>query len=247
MVNYTIINILKGSDQVSKRKIVININFNLMQATEERLSEEWIDYRIGIFTDFTRRSLEQQTNQDFLCLLRYEEESEAFVHKALAKYPLLPNNIKFVTKKQYKSPFMEYINSSDEFYIVRLDSDNLYHKTYIQQLYDYQPRERTIVLICQEGYVYDSEHHRLARWYNESPPFFTFIYKTASYLKGDRHTMRGGHAAMIKYCHEMLPVGNFMVLIHGRNTMGHFNSPWRRELIEDSEQIASILKDFKGS
>lgn len=69
----------------------------------------------------------------------------------------------------------ESCQSNDYIYIVRLDSDDLYHKTYIQQLHDYKPKKDTEVLINKNGYLYDSITGRIDLYYHFSSNFM-FIY-----------------------------------------------------------------------
>ncbi|MDO7203606.1 hypothetical protein Q5M85_04635 [Paraclostridium bifermentans] len=44
---------------------------------------------------YTGKSLINQTNQDFKCVVRYAKESENLIFDALSKYPKLPGNIIF--------------------------------------------------------------------------------------------------------------------------------------------------------
>jgi hypothetical protein len=228
---------------MENRKIIVDTAFNTFGFLEERLTKEWIEKRIDIFMKFTLQSLKNQSNQDFLSLIRYENSTEDYIRETLAKYPELPVNIKFIQDSYFESYLKNYAGDSPEIFITRIDSDNLYHKFYIQELRDYSPNESTQILISQDGYVYDCLKQRLAYWFHESTPFYTLIYKTENYLKGKRYKLTS-HSKAIKLRHEILPAGRFIVLIHSDNTLGAFNSSMRRERITDPLLLRKTLQDF---
>lgn len=226
------------------KKIIIVTMFNTLPFREERLSKDWIEKRIAIFTNYTLKSLKAQSNQDFLSLIAYDEKSSDLVQNTLAQYDPLPDNIKFITPREYGPEYREYLGDAEEFLLTRLDSDNLYHKSYIEDLHNYQPRGSTEILISQHGYIYNCLENRLAHWYHESPPFYSFIYHTADYQQGKRHKMPAGHRDAIKLKHEILPPGAFIVLIHDSNTMGNFDNSMRKDIIDDPSLVKEILCDF---
>ncbi|MDF2035795.1 glycosyltransferase [Cytobacillus oceanisediminis] len=229
---------------MSERKIIIDIVFNTFGFNEQRYTKEWIDNRIAVFTKFTRSSLENQTNQDFVTFVRYEDKTKDLVEQALSNHKKLPNNIQFVNKKEYRDRFNEVIQNSKEFFKVRLDSDDMYHNSFIQQLHDYKPKKGTEILINQKGYIYDSLEGRLATYYYKSPPFYTFVYNTEDYLNGTRYKTPGGHAGAIQLKHEILDGSNYMVVVHSKNNSTKFSSRWRQDMIDDQGKVKNILRSF---
>lgn len=230
------------------KKIIILSNFNLNMNAHpevERLSKSWIFYRINIFMKYTCKSSINQTNQSFDHIIVYDSLSEDTINLALSKYPPLPNNIRFVKKEDLRKEIDNLVKGYDYFYRVRIDADDIFHPTFIQQLHDYNPKPETESLINQKGYIYDIENNRLAHWYYYSPPFFTVIYNVDEYLKGKRHHFPGGHKDAAKLNHEILDKENFIVTVHGKNTETKFSSVFNTGLIEDVEYKNSILKDFK--
>lgn len=231
------------------RKIIVSSNFNAWkakEALESRLTKEWIENRIKVFMSHTLQSLKIQISQDFLALIIYDELSHGILQEILAQYDELPVNVHFVTTKKYDEMLRNYIDESDHFFLIRIDSDDMYHNSYIQQLQEYRPQESTIALINQDGYIYDSIQHRLAYWSHPSPPFYTLIYKTQEYLTGKRYKLPGGHSKIIQFDHEILKSGNFVVVVHSNNISTHFNKSQRKEIITDPDLLESILKEFKG-
>jgi hypothetical protein len=228
---------------VNKKRILINIYLNVLKKNNsERLTKDWLAYRISIFMKYTLQSLIHQTNQDFLALIQYEDESREIVGEELRKYKKLPENIRFVTPVEYRVIEIESMQGSDYFYYVRIDSDDMYHKSYIQQLHDHRPDENTEVLICQNGYLYDSVHNQITSTWRLSPPFYAFIYKTNDYLKGKRYVIPGGHTDVIKFKHVLLKSPNFVIVVHSSNDYTQFRAMNSSAIKNDSNIIDNPTK-----
>lgn len=225
------------------RKVVIESNFNTFGLSPDRLTRPWLEKRIAIFRNFTLKSLRAQTNQNFLAIFKIAEESEAIVADILSKYPPLPNNIWFGTKRNSIEKMKAYAGNSEDFYIARLDSDDLYHKTYVQQLYDYQPKQGTIALINQNGYLWDTVNGEMAPTFHYSPQFYVFLYKTAEYMKGYRVKLpgRGTHGNVIDLPHELLAPRNYVNVIHQNNTL--VKKVPQKDRLSPAE-IQKVLKEF---
>ncbi len=258
-----------------KKIIIVNIPFNICKLEEMNipyddygmtpacLTKEWIDYRISIFMKFTLKSLKAQTNQNFLAFIRYSENTKNMIEEALSNYPLLPYNIKFVTSIEYTKTVLEIIKEYDYLYEVGMSSDDMYHRSFIQQLVDYNPKKDTKVLICQNGYIYDSIQNRMAKYFNYSSTFNCFIYHVSDYLKGTRHIINGFESA-IKLPHELIQKVNYINHSHEYNTAFLFDEEidrWPKangdvwinnkdqlalfgDEIKDKNEIKNILKEF---
>ncbi|AKL95220.1 putative rhamnosyl transferase [Clostridium aceticum] len=226
-----------------KLKIIVGIEFN-SRANGISRTKDWIDYRMDIFNKFTLQSLKKQTNQDFLVLVRYAEKTTDLIKGALSHYPTLPNNIRFIENEKYESIIEKSIKGYEFLYLVRLDCDDVYHKTFINQLHEYKPKKNTRALINQKGYVYDSVNHRLGNWYYVSPPFYTLIYKVKDYLAGERVPIPKGHCTVIKNPHEIIHKKNYAVIVHGNNTLNAFNNHRTGKIITNKKEIQNILKHF---
>jgi hypothetical protein len=184
------------------------------------LSKEWIEYRIDIFMKYTLQSLKKQTNQNFTALIKYASASEDLVLKTLAKYEPLPDNIRFIPRSRKIRNQKLLAAGSEDLFLVRLDCDDTYHKTFIQQLHDFNPKPDTIAVVNQAGYIYDSTTHRMASVTMPSPNFYTWIYKTEDYFNGKRHIAPGGHKGVILNKYEILNPRkrNYMIVVHQQNT-----------------------------
>lgn len=223
------------------KKIIVRIIFNNAGFKTEECTREWIEYRMSIFMKYTCTSLINQTNQNFDVLISYRLDTEELVLEELSKYDRLPENILFT--HDIEKSIEERIKEYDELYLVRLDSDDMYHPTFIQQIWDIQLDENIECIINQSGYIYDIENDKLGEWYRESPPFYVLVYKVVDYLNGSRFKLVNGHVGAIDLQHTVLELRNFMVIVHGKNTLTKFNLPLTKKVIYDDEK-SKILNEF---
>lgn len=231
-------------NSLSDRKIIVQITFNskaLKHNKNQRFTKEWIDERMVIFMKFTLQSLKKQSNQDFITLVRYAEETEQLIVQALKRYGELPSNIEFVREADYENRITELIKDYRHLYLARIDSDDMYHQSFIQQLHDCQHKETTIALINQNGYLYDSIKECLSPIHFSSPPFHTLIYRTEEYSAGKRYPLRS-HTAAIEYPHEFFPHRNYCIVIHSTNTTSHFRIKGKNHL--SPPKTKQILSEF---
>ncbi|MED4584731.1 glycosyltransferase family A protein [Brevibacillus choshinensis] len=235
-----------------KKRIIVGIAFNskkLKYNRKKRFSESWIKNRMNIFMRYTRKSLQRQTNQGFDTLVEYEDRSRTKINRQLRKYKKLPKNIKFIPKSIYQRSIKKRLKGYRYLYLVRLDSDDLYRRSYIQQLKKHRKRKGVKAIINQHGYMYDSRKQRIAPMYAKSPAFYTLIYKAKDYLRGKRYKLRGGHPAVIRLRHDKLRLRNYVHIIHSGNTTSKFRSKRnkvinKRLVVKGRHRVRRILSSF---
>jgi hypothetical protein len=241
-----------------RKKIVINSNFNVVGVVPNRneiITKEWIDYRMELFMKYTMKSFKNQTNQNFIYLLKYDESTEELINNALGKYESLPDNIQFVTGDLFKKKILEDIDNYDYVYLTRIDADDMLRIDYVNQLYDYSPKEGTAVLINQNGYIYDSNKNNILKISYLCPPFYTLVYASQVIKKKiNNYAIAAGHIPYYNLPHELMAEYNYIWHIHGKNTL----NPYRRfcdgygldidmnNLIKDESSVNEILKSFIG-
>ncbi|WP_100400356.1 glycosyltransferase family A protein [Bacillus sp. FJAT-44742] len=232
-----------------KKKILVSIAFNnwgLQDKEEKRLTKEWIDYRMEVFQTFTLKSLKNQTNQDFITFVQYDQRSEELVQDALNQYEELPENIKFVKKSAFNTLVNKEVEGHDYFYLVRIDSDDMYHKDHIEYLHQHDPTNSdTVVITNKVGYIYDAPQDRLATIDLPSPPFYTIIYDANEYLEGKRIKLKG-HLSVQELPHEEITDRRYLVIIHQSNTSTSFENAYDKQEIEDTVEKEEILEWFFG-
>ncbi|MDQ8735768.1 hypothetical protein [Paenibacillus sp. LHD-38] len=231
------------------KRIIFGIEFNSRStkpAWRIGLTAGWIQYRMSVFMKYTMKSLKKQTNQDFVALIQYADCTESLIKIELGKYDPLPENIQFVPASKYQEHISQWITGFDRLYLVRLDCDDMYHKSIVQQLRDYRPKSSTQALINQKGYIYDAVRQRFTAVHHQSPPFYIFIYKAEDYLNGKRYVTPGGHRFVIKLKHEILTRKgnrNYMIVVHKRNTLNQ-NLLRKAVFRSNRNKLDHILKNF---
>ncbi|CEH34850.1 glycosyltransferase [Romboutsia lituseburensis] len=227
------------------KTIIVNMRFNTFMSTHPevpRLSKEWIDYRLDIFMRFTCKSLLNQSNQNFIGIVHYDELSHDLIQEGLSNHPKLPDNVIFTTNPN--KVINKIARTCDYLYIARIDCDDIYHPTFIQQLIDFPFYEGLQCIINQEGYIYDYVNDKLGVWYHFSPPFYTLIYKSEDYLAKKFYKLSQGHKAVINLNHAIINKRNFVVTAHANNTSTAFDKSHTKEVITDKSIKSSILKEF---
>ncbi|MHC1750266.1 MAG: glycosyltransferase [Cellulosilyticaceae bacterium] len=230
------------------KKIVVFSRFNSDIALSKSFnvdstSREWIERRIGIFNKYTRVSLENQTNQNFLAVLTTLPESMTIIQETLEKYKPLSNNIVFTPEKD--KVIEAYIKDADVVYIVHIDSDDMYAIDFIEKLQNYTPNSYTGVLVCQKGYLLNDTDFMVATYFNKAPAVFTEIFKVKDYLEMYQNYPTIGHASIIYAGHEVLDERTFITTIHGENTWQQLGPEFYNAVIKNDEERKKILKDFR--
>ncbi|MEG1142191.1 MAG: glycosyltransferase family A protein [Clostridia bacterium] len=234
------------------KKIIINMKFNMpfkhIKVSEKVLTEEWIEYRMNIFMNYTCNSLMNQTNQSFLAIIGYHDDTKDLIENALNRYPKLPQNIIFKPwhDSEVNKTIKDYIRECDYVYNVRLDCDDMYHPTFIQQLLDLEHNDDIECIINQKGYVYDCVNNRIGNLYHQSSPFFTLVYKPYEYPhKYNDSNFPKGHASVINLNHIILDNENYIVLIHEKNIETIFDLKNCDEIVANEGLKKKILEEFK--
>lgn len=200
---------------------------------------------------YTLRSLKAQTNQNFINLIRFEDSTEDKILRAISQYSVLPSNVRFIKTTQYDEEVKKIVKEHEYVYFARLDTDDLYHKSYVQQMYDYEPKANTVSLINRNGYIFDSKNNCLAKCFGKVVTFYTFICKTKDYLNGniynrDSTDIDNEQYIALRVPHEFIEKRNYIWHIHSTNTITDMNS-WfitQTDSTRDGIKIISVLKEY---
>lgn len=227
---------------VKDKIVIVEIEFNTARQANytRRLSKEWIKYRINIFMNYTLQSLINQTNQSFYCFMYYDEETKEIVESEIAKYPKLPSNI--IISDKDSAVMYPYIKDYKKLYLVKVDCDDMYHPSYIQQMIDYDEKTQTQVLANRNGYVYDIFNDKLGEWPHKSSPFYTLIYDVKGFISGYRHPLKGGHTGILNLNYEYIEKYNYVVTIHDKNALNTFDRHGKRVI--EGEEKELVMREF---
>ncbi len=227
-----------------KKKIVIfNIPFNNMKYNPDRLTKEWIISRMDIFFCYTLRSLRCQTNQNYEAFINCDGESMNIIHEVLMERETLPSNIHFIDFKKNTAFINEAAKDYECFYLVRIDSDNLYHKDFVQKLYDLEPAPETEALLCQHGYLLDTKSNQLAYMFHPSPSYYTFLYKTNEFRFGKRYALKSHTKVISDFKVELLNDYYYITTITGENVLFAPRHMLGKKLVEEGKR-KKIFTDF---
>ncbi|MGL4737874.1 MAG: glycosyltransferase [Cellulosilyticaceae bacterium] len=236
--------------QTKKKKIIIDILFNIarwanLAVNEERLTKEWIDYRIDLFMNYTYQSLSMQTNQDFIVLLHYDPLSKALIDESLARYPRLSDNIIFTAN--HTQEILRQIEGYDRLYLLFFDSDNMLNLNYIQELHDIPDDGTLQAVVNPQGYIYEPSSQRVGTYVYRTSPFSVLIYLVDNYKKGQRYQfVKNNWDLYLELNHVMAKGDTFLILVHGQNVANKFDTFGQvmTRRITDGNEKEKILSQF---
>lgn len=226
---------------------IIQIHFNDLDWNKDipRLTKEWIMHRMDIFMNYTCKSLKNQTNQDFEAFVLYDPLSEENIKETLALYDPLPSNIHFIPKVLGLKTMKKNIASYENVYFTKLDSDNMYHKSYIQFLHDYTPKENTLFLAFSKGYTYNALNGDLATYTAVHEYFYTRVFKSSEYpQKLSIKIPIGGKEEARHIPHEVITVPMFMIVCHDSNVTNTVRLVHPSRIIQDKQEVSKVWKEF---
>lgn len=211
-------------------------------------TKDWIDYRIDIFMKYTGKSLINQTNQDFKCVVRYAKESENLIFDALSKYPKLPENIIFTDDGD--SYIEKLIDGYKYIYHIRIDSDNMFSSDYIEELSKVKYYEELQCILSQNGYLYDSNENRLADMFHTSPSVYALVYTVDDFICGFQHRLENSHWGAVKLVKEVIESHSYALITHKKNIDNNFDLilqvgyPLIKTKEMFGEEKETVLKEF---
>ncbi|MGL4344198.1 MAG: hypothetical protein ACRCTE_03295 [Cellulosilyticaceae bacterium] len=240
-------------------RVVIRIKFNVPYTqfnnpfNEERLTQNWIAYRLSVFMKYTYVSLVRQYNQNFRAFIQYDPASWNILRQELAKYPRLNSNIIFTPHIEGK--MVEYIRGDAYFCLVYLDSDNMLSPQFVESLYR-EPVGNTEVLIHTKGYVYEETTRQVGVYSYPAPDtFYALIYPSYKYLSGFRYQYPanqygdvtfGGHLLDLNY--KKVEKEMYMIILHGHNVSHNLeymkSISTVQKMIDNPYEKSRILSDY---
>jgi hypothetical protein len=182
-------------------------------------------------------------------------ESELIIKKYLSKCENIPNNIIFTAVGDALISNLVSDSNCDYVYKLRLDSDNMIHPSFVENLKLISPRKELQCIIGCKGYIYDIEMNRLAYWNHNSSAFNTYLYDSKNYNfnKNMPSTEPEYHMSAINLNHEFLYSNSsdgrsYLIVIHGSNLQNEFNellnSDYCSGMVMDLDLKDKILKEF---
>ena len=151
--------------------VPLNIKFpHLGNNTDSK----WLQYRLKIFRDYTLKSLINQTDSDFrVAMVCCEESRDVLRNEEIALRRVSPD---FMLVKDFYFSVKELYEDSLEddweyIYLLKIDSDDMYHKDAIAKCKSSLIKEdRPRLIWFKHGYDYDIRNNKM--WYMDFAPSF---------------------------------------------------------------------------
>jgi len=212
---------------------------------------KWLKRRIEILNKISAPSLRNQSDTRFTWVIEVREDTYTDCVNSfnvdginVCILPMPKKGEKEEVRKQRENATIENYVGSNEFYFVRLNSDDMYHKDFIKKLKALEVGEEIEAIIPVRGYYWYIADKKLVQLNNPSPPFYAFIYNTEKYLSGYRYPLQKGHRYVKKFKHIVMNDRLWVWVIHDINNkilrIGKYPS-WR--LYKKAEM--KLLEDFR--
>jgi len=241
----------------SKTRFVFSIPFNIKRFRQReelsdpikgRLSEAWISYRIKIFMNYTCKSLMNQSNQNFEALLLCDPLSIDVIKSEIAKYYELPPNIRVINGEDHNKLLNKLMVGYEYFCHTKLDSDNMYHRCYVEYLHSHIPKPETKFLAFTKGYAFDANTGRIALYRATREYFYARVGRVENRESDFQIPQPIGlskEAELIP--HELIHEPSmFIITCHDINVSNSVSLVEPSRTIFDPGTLASVWKGFTG-
>ena len=251
-------------------KVIFSIPFTGKTPYSDNQTQTWYDFRAGIFEKYTLKSLENQTDKDFLIWLQFRPEeinnpTTKKIDKALKKSkldyimtfngPIMKedratwHNQDLIERAEKSLKELEpKVKEFNYIYETNLDSDDMVYKDFVKVLKQEPFRERG-ALYQKDGFIYEISG-RLAFWHNPiSQQNYTIMYPVDIFLDAKKHFeyqngLDSHEQIPEKFNAKEMPKGFYCAIIHGTNISTVWGHPFMGQEIFYEEEKESILKDF---
>ena len=212
--------------------------------------QDWYDYRLGIFKNYTLKSLIGQTDKDFTLWMSFRPQEidnpttkkfEEAINDSGINYVLTfdgmimyddrsNRNIDLVERTKKSLKLLEPI-TEEYIYETHFDSDDTVSNNFVEVVKSYPFKGRG-ALYMKDGYVYNTDG-RIAKWHNPySQQNYTIMYPRDIYLDAEkRYEYQNGlhsHEEIPKkFNAEELPKGMYCTVVHGKNISTVWDHPYR--------------------
>ena len=210
----------------------------------------WVNYRYDYWCRYTLNSILNQTNLNWEYWLIVTDDTIKILGEDRLADIIKDKRIKIVHRDNQIVAFKEAQGDYDFYMVLRLDSDDMYHKDVTDEMMSVEVLDsdglyRYVQYL--EGYVYKSRNKKLKEWWRKhmTPPFFAMIYPKeiwdSKINNSDGELFDGGHEQVKLHKRKFLDKGKFCVGVHDLNMVTTIG---KRKEITDEEEKKLILKDF---
>lgn len=227
--------------------------------------QEWYDYRVKIFEEFTLKSLVNQSCKDFILWISFrpnEKENpttkklEESLKESGLKFILtfdgvmmyddrgVEHNEDLVERMQRSLGVIKDKEGSDKWvYVTGLGSDDMLEQDAIKEIQEQKPKMRGATYYLN-GYIINTRSKQLARWVRStSCSKYTIMYPGEIFYDAKKHmeyeTNKSHEDIPQEYDATLLQDGRYACTVHGANISTGWNNSFRGEEIfgEDKNEI----------
>jgi hypothetical protein len=187
----------------------------------------WMNRRAEIMNHFTIQSMRAQTCKDFDWWIEVREDTRDYWEDALnldgvparilSRAPVTDHKKGKNAAWERDPRHVEEWVKAPEFLEVRLNSDDLYRRTFIEALQKKEINPETQAILPRRGYYWFLQRRKLYKTVHKSPPFYALIYETERWLYGHRHPLPGGHMAARKLRNQDMNGHQWVWIVHDVN------------------------------
>jgi len=210
----------------------------------------WTNYRYDYWRRYTLNSILNQTNSNWEYWLIVTDDTIKILGEDKLDNIAEDKRIKLVHRNNQIDAFKEARGNYDFYMVLRLDSDDMYHKDVTDEIISVEVSDseglyRYVQYL--EGYVYKPRNKKLKEWWRKhmTPPFFAMIYPKevwdSKINNSDGELFDGGHEQVKLHRRKFLSNGKFCVGVHDLNMVTTIGK--RKEITDEGEKKL-ILKDF---
>ena len=197
------------------KKIIIQTELNTKGFSKRReLDKVWLANRLQIMSEFTARSLSQQTKTDFEWHILTRKETKYFV---VNNFTANLNNDIIVTPDESESIIIDHCKCYDQIYLIRLNSDDCYRENFIDIVFNFKPKPGIECLVFQNGFMWYQKENKIIERDFPSPPFYALIYDSKEYLRGKRYEFKGHNFLRMSLKSQALKERLWLWLVHDFN------------------------------
>lgn len=190
----------------------------------------WTERRVGLWRTYTLRSILAQTVKDWLYVVLLDPELRPLTE------PRLPQGDPRILYCYEDGPTLERLRQYDEIVLALIDGDDMYARSAGQLMMASLAEWMAFKL----GYAYEAGPNKLWRYDTiGTGPFFAHRLDPKAMTSFDRDKRHPTHKAVAQLAPEILPAGQFCVLLHDVNTSSR---PDMRYVLRERPVDLEILK-----
>lgn len=196
-----------------KHYIITRFNFGIYDRKD---AGEWMEYRIGLFEQYTLPSIKAQTNKNFTWVLCFDERTPG---KIICKYDYLDNVEIFYGRG--KDWIKQKPAETDWIITSRIDNDDFYHKDFVQNIQmEFLGRGMKEMILDVHYYIMD--HNTKELWDLERPLPNSPLITLCEWWQGAESVLAHEHSNMTKYYRGyIIPKYLACQVAHGKNVICH--------------------------